>query len=148
MKHRDVIERNSEIDELIAQADFPRALRLLERGRVGNRRLILIVAGSLALDVALTIALAFVGLQARQATTTAAQNANNLRAACLAGNDYRAADYKRWTGIVKLSQQSPQRPMSAAERESQRRTTATFLNQIRRDDAPRDCSHIGKEPRR
>jgi hypothetical protein len=104
-----------------------------------NRHLIWGLAISLVLDVALSIAVAFVAVSAREATSLANQNRQTQLATCRAGNETRAANIQLWTYVLDLAAVNRPVPPTAQQIESLRQ----FKSYLSTVYAPRDCDTPG-----
>lgn len=80
--------------------------RLQASGR-RNRRWIFGLACSLVLDALLSVAIFFVAVQARDASSQAAQNRQTAVVSCEASNSVRAASTQLWAYVLDLVQRSP-----------------------------------------
>lgn len=98
-----------------------------------NRHLIVGLAVSLVVDVALTVALAVVAVQARDATDAAARVHDRQVATCESGNDARAAQIQLWNYLLSVP---PVRPLTA----EQKQQITQFRAYVHRVFAARDCS--------
>lgn len=106
-----------------------------------SRHLIIGLAISLCIDVALTIVVAVFAVQAHDANASAVAAkdaagvaAQDNKALCLSGNVARAQQIKPWEILISLG--TP--PKTAA----QKRLIDEFLADLKKIYAPRNCSHI------
>jgi hypothetical protein len=106
-----------------------------------SRHMIIALAVSLCIDVALTIVVAVFAVQAHDASDsavaarlTAAVAARDNRALCLSGNVARAEQIEPWEDLLALSKP----PKTAA----QKRLVDEFVAKLHKIYEPRDCSHI------
>jgi hypothetical protein len=108
-----------------------------------NRHLIVGLAISLVLDLALSVVVWMVAAQAREASDRAAEASSaaslNRQAqvvTCESGNEARAAQVRLWSTVLDLSAQvSPQTPERA-------RAADEFRAYVVRTFAPRDCQAV------
>lgn len=105
-----------------------------------NRQLIYITAVSIVLVVLLGVALAFVAVDARQASqraedasSLARRNTENARLTCEAGNEARRLQIQLWTYVLDLSSSRPNLTVG------QRQQIAQFRRYLATTYAPRDC---------
>lgn len=106
------------------------------------KRIIKIMAGTVILDICLSVAAIGFGYgldqvinQVRRATTGAAAAHTAAVTSCHAGNDFRVQDRQLWTQLLSLTGTDPQTAQQAAN-------TSKFLAFIAAHDALRDCSKI------
>lgn len=106
-----------------------------------SRRLIWLTAVGLTLDLALSIALVFVAVQANnasnratEATSSAAQNRQNARIACEVGNQARVVQIQLWTYVLDLAKKSPN------QTPAQQQQIAQFRVYLQEVFAPRNCA--------
>jgi hypothetical protein len=116
--------------------------RLNSRERV-NRRMIVSLAVSLALDLVLTVIVAITAVQAHNASTratdasAAAEHASASNTAlCQASNTSRAQQIDLWNFLLSLGKP----PATAAER----KVISGFRAYLDRDFAPRNCAALGR----
>jgi uncharacterized protein YgbK (DUF1537 family) len=134
----DIVQRSDDLDRRLAK-DAEQIRELLVYGQQ-NRRLIRLLAISIAFDVMLTVAGGFLAFTAhmnsdlaRQATSSAAQTQQSQHTACLSGNNARATEIQLWNYILGLVSQTPQTPAQLSEVDQLRRYLASTF-------APRNCS--------
>lgn len=82
-----------------------------------NRHMIWALAISLMFDILMSVLFAFVAIQASnasdratEATSAAAQNRQNARVSCIAGNEARAAQVNLWNYVLDLSRRPNETP--------------------------------------
>lgn len=119
--------------------------RLNSYGR-RNRHLIWGTIISLAIDVALTVAVAVFAIEAHQANVTVAELHATQISACRLGNQSRSQQVALWVHIATVSSASPPPHESKKQLEKNKRTVAALLAYIRRVFAPRDCQAIYRLP--
>jgi hypothetical protein len=133
-----VVARSDALDEQLGVSHVIQGL--VKTGRT-NRRIIVGLLISLALDILLSIAVAIIAVKANDTASTAASAKTQARQNCIAGNASRADQLKLWTYV--LSFPPPVNETPAARR---RRMAATvkFTAFIHRVFAPRDCDHLSR----
>ncbi len=106
-----------------------------------SKHMIVALAVSLCIDVALTVVVAVFAVQAHDANASAiaardaaAVAAKDNQALCLSGNVARAEQVKPWEILIGLSKA----PRTAA----QKREVNVFIADLHKIYEPRDCSHI------
>lgn len=109
-----------------------------------NRHLIAGVAVSIALDIALTVIVAVIGIQAHHASDVAslaaAQNHASALASCRTSNVSRAAEVQLWTHLVAVT--PPAAGTKPAVATAARLRASALLAYVRKTFAPRDCAQI------
>lgn len=135
---RDLFSRNAHFEE--SATGFERDLYYSGRR---NRRLIRLLAVSLALDIVMTFGLGAVGFVAREASQRASTNANVAYQRCLSGNEYRAKDVKHWHDALHAFFAIPPGRKLTPQQQAQARlaiqTAARINHEIEVDDAPVRC---------
>jgi hypothetical protein len=100
----DVVERSDALDERIAgSAD----IEALVRYGHTSRRMIRVLGVSLALDILLSVAVAWVAWRADQTSREATSIQAQQRSACLAGNEARAGQRTLWHHVLDLPPTAP-----------------------------------------
>jgi hypothetical protein len=130
----------SDTDPLVAAERLEVAMTDLA-GEVGtlrdyghrNRAMIWGLVVSVLLNLVVGVIAISASLQAREATSQAAVNAQNAKITCEAGNESRRLQTQLWTYVLDLSSK---RPNMTAE---QRKQIAAFRGYIATVYAPRDC---------
>lgn len=107
---------------------------LREYGR-RNRHYIWGLTISIVLDIALSIVVAFVAVQASNASSLANQNRQSQITTCEAGNQARAVTVQLWTYVLDLSAQQPEN-----QSPDKRAKVEQFRTYMRNSYAPRDCT--------
>lgn len=110
--------------------------RLTAYGR-RNRRLIWGLVISIILDLALTVSVAIVAVQAHDANGAANQNRVSAIAACQSTNVARAQNQQLWDYLLAISQPRPGE--SAAQRARGEKALAEIRAKVATTFAPRDC---------
>lgn len=130
-----------------ALKDVRDELRRLNADGRRSRHLIWWLAVSLALDIALTVVVAVLAVEAHDAAATA-QGARQYAAAvhssqigaCRIGNTLRAKEVQLWSHLASLS--SPPPHSTKAQRAVQARRIAALLAYVRRTFVQLDCQAI------
>jgi hypothetical protein len=127
------------LDGMSARLDAVRAdseerdAAILEYGRT-NRRMIRWLIISVTLDVALTVIVGFLGIQARDNAVALQKTAASNLALCEASNVARHQQIDLWDFLLSLGKQ----PQTAA----QRKTVTEFKAHLTAIYQPRDCAHL------
>jgi uncharacterized membrane protein len=111
--------------------------RLTDYG-IRNRHLIWALIVSLILDLALTIVIALVAVQAHDANATALSAKAAQMALCEAGNTTRAQQRQLWFHLLT----TPRLPGSPPRTKAQQQQIDAFKAYISQTFAPRDCHQI------
>lgn len=104
-----------------------------------NRRYILGLVVSLALDLALSIVVAVFAVQANEASSLANQNRQAQRTACEAGNQARGVSVQLWNYVLDATSREPQN-----ETPERKALIAKFRTYMESAYAQRDCSADSK----
>ena len=102
-----------------------------------NRRLILWTIASVVLDIALTVTLSVVAIQAHNASVAARHASASNYALCRAGNTARAQQVQLWAFLLSLSK----KPQTLR----QRHNIAAFETQLHHIFAARDCAALARK---
>jgi hypothetical protein len=108
-----------------------------------NRHLIKLVAVSVAVDVLLSVGLAYAVHRADQAATEAKRSSSSQVVTCRSSNVARAGQTDLWTFI--LNSYPPPANETPAERTAREERVAKFKAYVASAFAPRDCEAILKE---
>lgn len=100
-----------------------------------NRRYIWGLIVSLALDVALSIVVAVVAVQANEASSLANQNQQAQRTTCEAGNQARAVSVQLWNYVLDATKDDPRN-----QSPDRRALIAKFRTYLESAYAQRDCN--------
>lgn len=100
-----------------------------------NRRYIWALTISIALDLVLSVVIAFVAVQSSNANTLANQNAQVQKSTCEAGNQARAVTVQLWTYVLEVSAQNPENQTPAKKQQIEK-----FRAYMTSAYAQRDCS--------
>ncbi len=125
----DLIKRSDELDDRIAgSADIEALVRASRR----NLILLRILAASVALDLVLSVVVGGLAWEAHLAAAQTTSIEARAKAACLSGNESRAAQVQLWHYVLDLSSAGGQSPQQQEEAEQLRAyVDKTF--------APRHC---------
>lgn len=104
-----------------------------------SRRIIWGLAVSLALDVALSIVVIFVAIQAQDANTLAQANRQTQIATCESGNQSRQVALNLWTYVLDAAAVAPEN--QTPERKKQLVDFRTYMESAY---TPRDCTKTGR----
>lgn len=137
----DTADRLQENDERIDKSN--EAISALAASNRRNKRTIMALAGSVTLDVILSIILGIVGVTAlhassdatnasRAAASLAIANAENIRNTCLSSNEGRALNIQLWDYVLGLNASNNQDPARAQQAKD-------FQNFVHTIFAPKDC---------
>jgi hypothetical protein len=107
-----------------------------------TRRIIIGTAASVVLDIALTVLVTIVAVQASSASSSAAQTRNASVVSCQASNVTRAQEVGLWTHLVSVSEAGPHPGQTAAQLKRNEQALAAFLKYVGTVFAPRDCQQI------
>jgi hypothetical protein len=116
-----------------------------------SRFMILATFASIALDVALTLALVFVygsarnsAVEASAARAVSAAQHSNLIAACRLSNESRAASIQLWQHLVSVSHPAPH--STRTQLAARQRKLAALIIYVKHVYAPRDCISLYRIP--
>jgi len=104
-----------------------------------DRRLIRGLAISVALDILLSIGIAFIAVTATSAKSQAEEAQDNARVSCLAANETRLAQIQLWDYVLSLASPGSQTPAQKAQIEQFRIYVAQVF-------AQRDCDNLASIP--
>jgi hypothetical protein len=101
-----------------------------------NRHIIGWLAGSLVLDIALSIIVAVIAVKSAETNSLAHQNRQAQVTTCVAGNQARGVSLQLWTYVLDQAQKTHPAPEQQAQ-------IADFRQHVTAAYAPRDCSKAG-----
>jgi hypothetical protein len=121
-----------------SMADLSTEMRALRDYGHRNRRYIWGLTISLILDLALSIVVAFVAVQANEASSLAAQNRTAQKTTCEASNQSRLVTTNLWNYVLDLSLKQPN---LTPEKQKQISDFRAYMTDAY---AQRDCTQLGK----
>lgn len=104
-----------------------------------NRRMITVTAASVLLDIALTVVVSIVAVQAHSASSSAAQTKNASVVACQESNVTRAQETGLWTHLVQVSEAGPHPGQTPAQLRKNAQQASAFLAYVGQVFKARDC---------
>lgn len=125
----DIVQRNDRLDEQIAGSS---SIHALEQASRRSRRMIHLLAFSLAFDILLSIGLGVLALRANQLAIEANSIEERARSTCLSSNEARAGQMQLWHHVLDLP---PTAPRTAAQQQQ----ADQFGRYVDNLFAPRKC---------
>lgn len=139
-EHRSLDERADDLDEKLKENSIDESISILVRDAKRRRRQIIALTISLVLDILLTIGLASLAIQARDASVAIQKSQNSIVAGCKVGNDFRQTESNLWTHI--LSIQPIYQTLTPAQQAQRDKVVSDFQTYLKTTFAPRDCSNV------
>jgi len=135
-KTNDPVERSDEFDErLKSMPDLEEQIGILAEAGKKTRRLVLMLAISVGINVALTLLLGAFFYNQNIIQDKLIRNQNNIVASCNSGNEFRKSNLKLWEYILAI----PPSPNQTPEQKQKVDDFEKFVNQTFK---LRDCSKL------
>lgn len=135
-KAKDPVQRSDELDEKLSKAtDVEEQIGALAKEGKRTRKLVLYLAISVGVNVALTIVLAVVFYNQNIIQDKLIKNQNNIVASCNAGNEFRRSNLRIWDYLL---DQPPTVPRTIDEQ----RQLNKFRNIVTDTFRLRDCEKL------
>lgn len=125
-------ERDDELNKQMATHPAEESIQVLVKDAHRSKRYFRILAISVALDIILSIGLAFFAYQTNQAVRVAQSSRAAIVANCETANDSRNKQLVLWGYVLSLTPQQPRTPEQEARVDE-------FKEFVEKTFAPRDC---------
>lgn len=140
MKDKSLDQRNNELNQKLEHNPIDQSVEVLVKDAKRRGRQILLLTISLAIDIVLTAALAWLTFATREIATDVQNSKDTIVNNCKVGNEFRKIEAELWDHILSFQQvQTGLTPEEQARRDANIEHFRGYFETI---FAPRDCNNI------